>query len=131
MAMIPCASRSKQQSIAPRRCRSRRIRPCSNVSSSLTLHRRIDGARGTAMLKLRMLALGAALLLTSMAARAQLQIDITRGVTDPVPVAVVPFAGSAPGSDLLDVATVIERDLESSGRFRRVDRGAMPARPTR
>jgi TolB protein len=83
------------------------------------------------MLKSRMLALGVALFLTSMAARAQLQIDITRGVTDPVPVAVVPFAGSAPGSDLLDVATVIERDLESSGRFRRVDRGAMPARPTR
>ncbi len=40
------------------------------------------------MRKLRMLALGAAMVLASMAARAQLQIDITRGVTDPVPVAV-------------------------------------------
>ncbi len=84
------------------------------------------------MLKFRMtLALGAALLFTSMAARAQLQIDITRGVTDPVPVAVVPFAGSAPGSDVLDVASVIERDLASSGRFRGVERATMPARPTR
>ena len=43
------------------------------------------------MQKLRMLVLATALALTSLAARAQLQIDITRGVTDPVPVAVVPF----------------------------------------
>ena len=83
------------------------------------------------MLKLRMLALGAVLALTSMAARAQLQIDITRGVTDPVPVAVVPFAGTAPGADILDVAGVVERDLASSGRFRGVNRASMPARPSR
>src|SRR5690606_30118848 len=83
------------------------------------------------MLKFRMLALGAVLALTSMAARAQLTIDITRGVTDPVPVAVVPFAGTAPGSDLLDVAGVVERDLASSGRFRGVSRASMPAQPSR
>jgi TolB protein len=83
------------------------------------------------MRKLRMLALGAAMVLASMAARAQLQIDITRGVTDPVPVAVVPFAGNAPGSDTVDVAGVIERDLASSGRFRGIDRAAMPGRPGR
>lgn len=83
------------------------------------------------MLKIRTLALGAALALVSLAARAQLQIDITRGVTDPVPVAVVPFGGSAPGSDVLDVASVVERDLASSGRFRAINRAAMPAQPTR
>lgn len=83
------------------------------------------------MLKLRMLALGAVLMVTSLAARAQLQIDITRGVTDPVPVAVVPFARAVPADGGLDVASVIERDLASSGRFRAVARAAMPAQPTR
>lgn len=83
------------------------------------------------MRKLRNLALGAAMVLASMAAQAQLQIDITRGVTDPVPVAVVPFGGRAPGSDNLDVAAVIERDLASSGRFRGIDRSMMPGQPMR
>ena len=64
-------------------------------------------------------------------AHAQLKIDITRGVTDPVPVAVVPFARAVPADGGLDIAAVIQRDLESSGRFRGVDRNAMPARPSR
>jgi len=63
-------------------------------------------------------------------ATAQLRIDITKGVTDPIPLAVVPFASAttAPGS--VDVAAVIQRDLDSSGRFRCMDRNALPARPT-
>lgn len=73
----------------------------------------------------------AALLLLAGTARAELHIDITQGVTDPVPVAVVPFARSVPADGGLDVAGVIQRDLEGSGRFRAVDRGAMPAQPTR
>ena len=64
-------------------------------------------------------------------AHAQLKIDITRGVTDPVPVAVVPFGRAVPADGGLDIAAVIQRDLESSGRFRGVDRNAMPARPSR
>jgi TolB protein len=64
-------------------------------------------------------------------ARAELLIDITQGVTDPVPVAVVPFARAVPADGGLDVAGVIQRDLESSGRFRGVERTAMPAQPTR
>lgn len=63
--------------------------------------------------------------------RADLVIDITRGVTDPVPVAVVPFARSVPADGGLDVAAVVQRDLESSGRFRGVERAAMPAQPSR
>jgi len=62
---------------------------------------------------------------------AQLKIDITRGVTDPVPVAIVPFARAVPADGGLDVAAVVQKDLESSGRFRAMDRGAMPAQPTR
>lgn len=72
-----------------------------------------------------------AALLLPVFAQAQLQIDITRGVTDPVPVAVVPFARAVPADGGLDVAAVIQKDLESSGRFRGLDRGAMPAQPSR
>jgi TolB protein len=63
--------------------------------------------------------------------RADLLIDITRGVTDPVPVAVVPFARSVPADGGLDVASVVQKDLESSGRFRGVERSTMPAQPNR
>jgi TolB protein len=71
------------------------------------------------------------LLCFSMQVRAELVIDITRGVTDPVPVAVVPFARSVPADSGLDVAAVVQRDLESSGRFRGVERASMPAQPNR
>ena len=77
------------------------------------------------------LALALLLLLAAIPAHAELKIDITRGVTDPVPVAVVPFARAVPADGGLDVAAVVQRDLESSGRFRGVDRNAMPAKPTR
>jgi TolB protein len=83
------------------------------------------------MLKSRMLLIAAALALAATSAQAQLQIDITRGVTDPVPVAVVPFTRTVPADGGLDVATVIENDLKSSGRFRGVARAAMPGQPNR
>jgi TolB protein len=63
-------------------------------------------------------------------ARAALQIEITSGVRDPVPIAIVPFARAAPGDDL-DVAEVVQHDLEGSGRFRALARERMPALPTR
>lgn len=71
------------------------------------------------------------LLLAAPLARADLRIDITRGVTDPVPVAVVPFARAVPADGGLDVAGVIERDLASTGRFRGLPRNSMPAQPNR
>jgi TolB protein len=64
-------------------------------------------------------------------ARAELQIDITQGVSDPVAIAVVPFARTVPADGGLDVAAVVQRDLESSGRFRAMARGTMLAQPTR
>jgi TolB protein len=71
------------------------------------------------------LALGVAL-----PAGAQLKIEVTSGVTDPVPIAIVPFARAASGDGGLDVAQVIQHDLEGSGRFRALARGQMPATPT-
>ena len=62
-------------------------------------------------------------------AQAQLQIQITSGVTNPVPIAVVPFA-EAP-TDGTDVADVVQHDLVGSGRFTALARDRMPATPTR
>jgi TolB protein len=64
------------------------------------------------------------------AARAELRVDVTRGVTDPVPVAIVPFARAVPADGGLDVADVIEKDLSSTGRFKALARASMPAQPT-
>ena len=61
-------------------------------------------------------------------ARAQLQIQITSGVTNPVPIAIVPFAeGPTAGTD---VADVVQHDLVGSGRFTELPRNKMPATPT-
>lgn len=76
-------------------------------------------------------AIWSVLLCFSAAAQAELKIEISRGVTDPVPVAVVPFARSVPADGGVDVANVVQRDLESSGRFRGIARTAMPAQPNR
>jgi TolB protein len=62
---------------------------------------------------------------------AELKVDITRGVTDPIPIAIVPFAKAVPADGGLDVAGVIQRDLESSGRFKPMPRRDMLATPTR
>jgi TolB protein len=66
--------------------------------------------------------------LAAPAARAQLQIQITSGVTNPVPIAIVPFAeGATAGTD---VAGVVQHDLVGSGRFTELPRNKMPATPT-
>jgi TolB protein len=77
--------------------------------------------------------LKALLLLATLAvaagAEAQLRVEITQGVVDPIPIAVVPLAASAdPG---LDIAGVVQHDLESSGRFRALARSLMRSQPGR
>jgi TolB protein len=80
---------------------------------------------------LRALLAGVALaLLVPPPASAQLRVDITSGVTDPVPVAIVPFQQGA-GAVAFDYAQVVEADLARSGRFRIIERAAQPARPSR
>jgi TolB protein len=91
------------------------------------------GARGAAvcaMLVRLALALGLALGLARPAGAA-LEIEVTSGVRDPVPIAIVPFAPSPPADGGLDVAAVVQHDLEGSGRFRALPRERMPAKPTR
>lgn len=71
-----------------------------------------------------LLALGAA------RAHAALEIEVTSGVRDPVPIAIAPFT-HVPADGGLDVAGVIQHDLEGSGRFKALPRERMPATPTR
>jgi TolB protein len=72
----------------------------------------------------------AVLLLAPRAARADLQILITKGVTDPIPIAIVPFARAVPADGGFDVATVVQHDLEGSGRFRAMQRQDMLTQPS-
>jgi len=66
-----------------------------------------------------------------LSARAELVIEITKGVGQRTPVAVVPFGweGSGAGAPL-DIAGVIAADLERSGRFDAVDEISMLQKPT-
>ncbi len=63
-------------------------------------------------------------------ARAELRIEITRGVSAAMPIAVVPFGYSGPGSQPLDVAQVVSDDLLSSGRFAPMARKDMLEKPS-
>ncbi len=76
-------------------------------------------------------ALAAAALQPWRGAHAVLQIDITQGVTDPIPVAIVPFARAIPADGGFDVAAIAQQDLERSGRFRAMARRDMLSQPSR
>src|SRR5260221_5291298 len=76
-----------------------------------------------------MLALAAASL--SGAARSEFQIDITKGFTDPFPIAIIPFAGGAAVAGGFDFAAVVQHDLDGSGRFKSMPRRAVASQPVR
>ena len=61
---------------------------------------------------------------------AELNIEITRGVDNPIPVAVVPFAWD--GANLLDedIAQIISSNLEQVGEFRALSRTNMLSLPS-
>ena len=71
------------------------------------------------------------LLASALPAAAQVTIDITEGVPDPVPVAIVPFTGEDREADRFgdDMAGVISADLERSGLFRALSEEAFLSRP--
>ena len=74
-------------------------------------------------------ALGALVLLAAGPAQAQLRLDITQGVRDAVPIAVVPFGGQG-ANPATDVAGVIANDLRLSGRFAPLEARDLVSRPT-
>lgn len=63
-------------------------------------------------------------------AHAQLEIDITRGQENAVPVAIVPFGWTATGTPPGDVAQIVANDLRNSGRFDPIGNKDMIDRPT-
>ncbi len=58
---------------------------------------------------------------STMPARAQLTIDMTRPTFEPVPIAIVDFAGDRVGAD---IAGVVRNDLQNSGLFRSIQPSA-------
>jgi TolB protein len=63
-------------------------------------------------------------------AQADLTIEITEGVEGALPIAVVPFGWQGPGSPPVDLAEVINADLQRSGRFKTIPPVDMLSRPT-
>jgi TolB protein len=63
--------------------------------------------------------------LVSGPAAAQLTVQITQGVADPIQVAIVPFGWAAAGAAPWDVASTIDSDLARSGRFAPLPRSDM------
>src|SRR5688572_17479765 len=68
--------------------------------------------------------------LSAAQARAQLTVEITEGVSDPIPIAIVPF-GPANVAPTFDVAQVVANDLKRSGLFEPMPRKDMVDKPTR
>ena len=62
----------------------------------------------------------------SATARAELQIDITRGTVEPLAIAITPFYSPSEREAQIgaDMASVVSNDLERSGLFRPIDRRA-------
>ena len=63
-------------------------------------------------------------------ARAELSIQITQGIDNPIPIAVVPFAWEGSGVLSEDVGQIVINDLEQVGEFRSLSRSNMLSMPT-
>ncbi|MEN7343785.1 MAG: Tol-Pal system beta propeller repeat protein TolB [Pseudomonadota bacterium] len=67
----------------------------------------------------------------SRVASAQLVIEITRGATKPIPVAIVPFAWQGEGPAPANIAGIVRSDFVGSSRFEVLDNEMLPATPSR
>lgn len=83
------------------------------------------------MVIMRRLWLACCLLLVTLSVRAELVVEVTQGVSEPTPVAVVPFGWSGGAALPEDVAAVVEQDLGRSGFFKALPRTGMLSFPTR
>ncbi len=72
------------------------------------------------------------LLLTvySVSVMAELSIQITQGVDNPIPIAVVPFSWQGDGVLSEDIAQIVVNDLEQVGEFRALSPGNMLSMPS-
>lgn len=68
--------------------------------------------------------------LSAIQAQAQLVVEITQGLNDAIPIAVVPFAMPGPVRPTVDVAEIVANDLSRSGRFTALFRSDMLEQPS-
>ena len=68
--------------------------------------------------------------LLPLAVKAELVVEVTQGVSEPTPVAVVPFKYSGSAALPEDVAQIIDEDLSRSGLFSTLPRSAMLGLPS-
>ena len=69
-------------------------------------------------------------LLSVAQSHAQLVVEITQGLNDAIPIAVVPFAMPGPVRPTVDVAEIVGNDLSRSGRFATLPRADMLEQPS-
>lgn len=62
-------------------------------------------------------------------ALAAVDLELTQGVQNTIPLAVVPFEGNAQSGDMLDIAAIVQADLQNSGRFKLLDRAKIIDKP--
>ena len=62
--------------------------------------------------------------------QAELSIQITQGVDNPIPIAVVPFSWEGSGVLSEDVGQIVINDLEQVGEFRALSRSNMLSMPS-
>ncbi len=91
----------------------------------MTANHNIDAGRWVAAI------LALALLIFAAPASAELHIDITRGVVEPIPIAVTNFygAGGTEAQMGQNIAKVVSADLERSGLFKPIDPAAFIQNP--
>jgi TolB protein len=68
--------------------------------------------------------------LASFAAHGELSIQITKGVDNPIPIAIVPFSWEGSGVLSEDVSQIVLNDLEQVGEFRALSRSNMLSMPS-
>ncbi len=69
------------------------------------------------------------LLLLNRPASALIEIEITRGVDNAIPIAIVPFGWSGSGEPPADIAAIVGADLQRSGNFAPLNRADLVANP--
>jgi TolB protein len=72
---------------------------------------------------------GIALMFAEGLMAAELNIEITQGVDNPIPIAVVPFSWEGANALSEDVAAIVAADLQQVGEFRALPRGNMLSMP--
>ncbi len=80
-------------------------------------------------MRIRAVIVGAFLCLLSVSATAELSIQITQGVDNPIPIAIVPFSWEGSGVLSEDVDDIVRADLEQVGEFRSLSLSNMIATP--